>query len=276
MERKMYHCESCKRIFFHRERWENHIKKGCNRAICKTCNKKFQDVGRLRCHERIHTPTVSDREYGTCGKTFHLAKYFQKHRKNAEEIECDLCDTTFCHRSELERHKRTVHIGQGILEEVDLDLPICPQTGYEDTEGYREEMYEHMNKIRDSRDESDVHLFFNKQITPDFTYAELKDLLYEIMKNRGTTFKVNLGFGFILYHLVNKEFKYFYVSSNSLLFDAAFTVSKKMDIDRLMKHIIDLDLTENYYMKRPSSGWILTGMPNLEVKIFYLNGTPIG
>ena len=203
----------------------------------------------------------------------------QNHRENADPVECDLCDTTFCHRSELERHKRTSHIGQGIdktLEEVDLDIPICPRTGYEDTEGYREEMYAHMSKIRDSRDESDVHLFFNKQITPDFTYAELKDLLYEIMKNRGTTFKVNLGFGFILYHLVNKEFKYFYVSSNSLLFDVAFTVSKKTDIDKLMKHIIDLDLTENYYMKRPSSGWILTGMPNLEVKILYLKGTPLG
>ena len=181
--------------------------------------------------------------------------------------------------SELERHKRTSHTGQGInktLDESDLDQPICPQTVYEEMEEYQEEMTVHMSKIRDSRGESDVHLFVNKQITPAFTYADLQNLLYETMINRGTAFKTNLGFGFILYHLVDQEFKYFYVSSNTLLFDVAFTVSKRTDINTLMENIIDLDLTTNYYMKRPSSGWMLAGMPNVEIKIFYLRDVPLG
>ena len=276
MERNMYNCESCKMTFNRRERLEKHIKKGCNRTTCKTCNKKFTDVGRLRQHERLHITRASQRDCGTCGKTFQLAEYLRNHQKNADPIDCDVCDTTFCHKSEMERHKRTEHIGEGIDKVEDLNLPICPRSGYEDTEEYREEVYAHMSKIRDSRDEDDVHLFLNKQITPDFTYEDLKDMLYEIIENRGTAFKVNLGFGFILYHLVKREYKYFYVSSNTLLLDVAFTVSKKTDADKLMKHIIDLDLKTNYYMKRPSSGWMLVGMPNLELKIFYLNGVPLG
>ena len=178
--------------------------------------------------------------------------------------------------SELERHKRTVHVGQGIDEtdyDEDLKKPICPPTGYEEMEGYQEEMDTHMDTIRDSRNEGRPYIFLNKEITPAFTYEDLRDLIYETAMGRGTAFKVNLGFGFILYHVINQEFKYFYVSSNTLLFDVAFLVSKRTDIDTLMENIIDLDLKSNYYMKRPSSGWILAGMPNVEIKIFYLPNT---
>ena len=63
-------------------------------------------------------------------------------------------------------HKRTVHTGRGItstLDDTDLDQPVCPRTGYEDTEEYREEMDKHWDKIRDNRSESDVYTFLNKQ-----------------------------------------------------------------------------------------------------------------
>ena len=101
-------------------------------------------------------------------------------------------------------------------------------------------------------------------------------MIDETATGRGTAFKVNLGFGFILYHAVDKRFKYFYVSSNTLLFDVAFLVSKRTEINELVEYIIDLDLKSNYYMKRPSSGWVLAGIPNVEIKIFYLPGTLLG
>ena len=180
MERKMYKCEPCKMTFNRRERWESHIKRGCNRTTCKTCKKKFQDVGRLRRHESTHIPKISRWECTTCEKTFHLMHHLQNHQENSDSVECDLCDRTFCHRSELERHKRTVHTGQGInktVDDEDLKQPICPPTRYEEMEEYQEEMTAHISKIRDSQNESDVHLFLNKQTTPAFTYADLKKLI---------------------------------------------------------------------------------------------------
>ena len=116
--------------FDRRERWENHIKSGCNRTTCKICNKKFRRVARLREHERTHK--VSGWECTICGKMFHLRHHLQKHQENADLVECDLCSSTFCHRSELERHKRTSHTGQGInktLDDEDLNRSICSPTG---------------------------------------------------------------------------------------------------------------------------------------------------
>ena len=85
-----------------------------------------------------------------------------------------------------------------------------------------------------------------------------------------------MGFGFMLDHVVTKEFRYFYPSSNHLLFDRMVTISKKMDITTLLKRILDLDLTENYYMKRPSSGWLVAGLPNLHIQVAYLKNVVLG
>jgi len=43
-----------------------------------------------------------------------------------------------------------------------------------------------------------------------------------------------------------------------------------------MAKIINLDLTTNYYLKKPSSGWVLAGLPNVEIHITYLPHSPIG
>ena len=42
------------------------------------------------------------------------------------------------------------------------------------------------------------------------------------------------------------------------------------------KKILSLDLADKYYFQRPSSGWILAGLPNLEIKIMRIRGVPIG
>ena len=235
MGRKMYECESCKKTFNRCERLENHIKKGCNRTTCKTCNKKFRRATDVRRHERTHVPRVSQKECTTCGKTFKRARELQTHRKNADPVECDLCNTSFCHRSQLGHHKRTAHIVQGFVKTwyvEKLKRPIYP-TIDEETEGYQEEMVKHINKIRDRGDEKNVCIFLNKQITEAFTYQDLQNLIYETAMDRGTAFKINAGFGLMLHHLTTKEVKYFYVSPNTLLFDVAYTISKRSDLNAL-------------------------------------------
>ena len=42
------------------------------------------------------------------------------------------------------------------------------------------------------------------------------------------------------------------------------------------KKILSFDLADKYYFQRPSSGWILAGLPNLEIKIMRIRGVPIG
>ena len=89
-----HECGNCKQTFNRVERLENHIDKGCNRTICTTCNKKFR-----------------------------LNRGLQSHQKNADPKVCDVCDTIFCHESELERHKRTEHVGGEIRTVVKAATP---------------------------------------------------------------------------------------------------------------------------------------------------------
>ena len=199
-----YECDSCKQTFDRVERLENHIKKvhTNNKMTCSTCNEKCRDARKLQIHRRMHIPVVSKTRCTTCNKN---VRNLQKHQKNADPRVCHECDTIFCHVSEFERHKRTEHRGWGIVTKIDdskLDKPVYHRTGYEDTEGYLEEMNNHRNKISDSRSEGKFHVFINKKLTPDFTYKDLQKLLDDIYASQRTAFKVNLGFGFMLFHTV--------------------------------------------------------------------------
>ena len=274
-----YECDNCMQTFDRAERLEKHIEKGCNRTTCTTCNEKFDDVRRLQQHERMHEAealTICT----TCSKKFPCQDDLHRHQKNADPKVCDSCDIIFCHESELERHKRTKHVGGEIRTDNDfetaLDQPICPRTGFEEKEGYKEEVKDHWSEIRDMRKESRYYMDINKELSPDFTYKDLKKLLKEICIKLGHASKVNIGFGFMLRDNVTDEYRYFYVSTNNMIFDRAITLSKNADINDLMKRILDLDLMESYYMKRPSSGWVLAGLPNIFIKVMYMKKTVFG
>ena len=148
---------------------------------------------------------------------------------------------------------------------------ILPATGYEEKDGYKELVRQKINVIRDSEKKNKIYEVINKQIDSSYTYNDLYDLLLDIYCKRQKAFKVNLGFGFILHNPHDDEYKYYYVSTNNLLFDRAKTISRKKDLVKLMNHLKSLDLITNYYFKRPSSAWTMAGLTNIEVQIFYLD-----
>jgi hypothetical protein len=193
---------------------------------------------------------------------------------------CDVCDVIFCHESELDRHKRTNHAGGEIHTDVEfetwLDQPICLRTGFEESEGYKDAINAHWSKIRDSCKESSCLTDMNKELTPDFTYRDLKTILTDMCVKLGHGMRVNMGFGFMLYSSLTDEYRYFYVSTNSMIFDRAAFLCKMTDIDDLMKRLEDLELMENYYMKRPSSGWVVAGLPNIFIKFMYMKDVVFG
>ena len=85
----------------------------------------------------------------------------------------------------MERHKRTDHIDMIIggnidASDSDFNQPICPQTGFEDEEGYKEEVLNHWNVIRDSEKEGTYDMEIDKTLTPNFTYNDLEDMVESI------------------------------------------------------------------------------------------------
>ena len=89
-------------------------------------------------------------------------------------------------------------------------------------------------------------------------------------------FKINIGFGSILYDTVNNIYRYYYVSTNHYLFDTGFTISTNSDMADSFRKNISLDLADKIYFLRPSSEWILAGLPIIEIRIMRLKGVPIG
>ena len=84
---------------------------------------------------------------------------------------------------------------------------------------------------------------------------------------RGQAVKANLAFDFMLYHKITSEYKYYHSSSNTMEFNWAFTISQINNIDAFLKRLMDLDLSNTYYMKRPDISWVFVGLPNF--KLFF-------
>ena len=134
------------------------------------------------------------------------------------------------------------------------------------TEEYKAVKQAHAREIGDRLEGIEgVYQKVNKEIDLDFTYGDLyKLLLTQLERQDGHAFKVNLGFGFILFHIHTGEYRYYYNSTNSMLFERAFTINEINDVRTLIQRIIDLDLGETYYMRRHDSNWMLSSLPNID------------
>jgi len=267
-------CGSCFKKFDTNFELERH-KKDADPKVCNVCITTFCHESELQRHKNIqhrgHTTC------GTCRKKFPSSNDLWKHQKNADPRPCDVCNTTFCHEFELERHKRSQHVGQGVSDyQSDLDKPIYTQL-FEEDEGYKKVLADKWSLIRDQTlVESTFCAEINRQLTSNFTYKDMRDLLSKIIKERGVVIKVNLGFGFILHHNVTAEYRYYFPSSNTFLFDTMVTVSNNRDLNSLMRRIMAMYLEASYYMKRPGSGWTLVGLPNVLFNIVYRQGMVYG
>ena len=97
----------------------------------------------------------------------------------------------------------------------------------------------------------------NREIEPGFTYGNLKSLLDELMDKEVSIFKINIGFGVILYNTIQQIYKYFYVSNNSYLFEKSITISNRGDMEKFFEKIKDKNIAEKYFYQRLNSSWVL-------------------
>ena len=91
-----------------------------------------------------------------------------------------------------------------------------------------------------------------------------------------SVFKINLGFGVVLYNTVQQRHKYYYVSNNSYLIEKSTTISNRTDMNDFYEKIKNLNIAEKYFYQRPSSSWVLAGVPSIEIKVYRIRSIPIG
>ena len=74
----------------------------------------------------------------------------------------------------------------------------------------------------------------------------------------GKSCKINIGFGFMLRRKLTDQYRYYYVSTNHLLFDRTYTISTRQDIKNFINMVHDKNAPEDAYFKRPNSSWMFT------------------
>ena len=200
-----------------------------------------------------------------CKSVFHQVRDLERHQRSKKKIVCTCCQKTFCNDEHHQQHLRTVSKDES--KTIDLKQQIHPATPYESLDGFQELVAEKDNDIRTRTTTSEFKDTYNLKIDSNYTYQDLRDKILEIYKSQ-QNFKMNLAFGFILYQIVTGQFKYYYVSSNNFLFDRAITISSIEHLNKFMKKVVNLDLATNYYLKKPSSNWVLAGLTNEQICIY--------
>ena len=197
---------------------------------------------------------------------FKTTTGLKNHLKKQTKIQHE--GRNFCNDAHLQRHLLTITKPETI---PDLNQQIFPDTSYQNLQGYQDIIKVNYNQIMDHHKITKYYEVKNKEISSSFTYNELYQYLLGIYAKRQKAYKINLGVGIILYNPLEEQYQYHYVSTNNLLFEYAKTISNRKDITKLMKNIISLDLPTAYYLQRPSSKWVLSGITNIETRIYNLN-----
>ena len=75
---------------------------------------------------------------------------------------------------------------------------------------------------------------------------------------------------------MTSEYRYYYNGINNLIFETAFTISSRRDIETFFEKLTNIDLMTTYYLKKPSSNWVFCGLTNIEIFIYAIEDTLIG
>ena len=122
----------------------------------------------------------------------------------------------FCSESDFERHQRTDHpVQKGRGAPVDdtawreaLQQPLLIiNEAHLATPEYEALKQAHAREIGDRVEGIEgAYQKVNKEIGPEFTYNDLQELLLSQLEQQdGHSFKINIGFGFVMYHIHTGE-----------------------------------------------------------------------
>lgn len=188
---------------------------------CEVFDKVCKNKHELLYHEKRSCKSL---KCSDCNTKFKRRRDLERHRKNQKKTWCDDCQHMACNSMQWTQHMNSHKKVPEYLKICNLSQFIHPRTGYEDY-GYQKLQREKASEIRDKETESLYKKVVNKKIDYTYTFNDLYKELLKIYEYQTNAFKVNLGFGFILYNINTEEFKYFYCSTNNLLFQHAVTIN---------------------------------------------------
>ena len=213
----------------------------------------------------------------TCSKEFSTRKRLEDHKKNPIPQDCDLCEQKFCNQADYNKHKIIEHSGGSDSNSVDKEYEsilkqkiFAANSELDNDKEYQNIVQINKRNIEDKVVDRKMYMTVNKELTADSTYNDLKDLIVQAVEKHKNVMKFNIGFGIVLKNVLTSEYRYYYVSTNHMLFKTAKTMSTFSTIKDIIKEIYDVNISDHYYMLGPSSGWRLPKITNVFFKLFNL------
>jgi hypothetical protein len=123
--------------------------------------------------------------------------------------------------------------------------------------------------------EGPVESTYNIPMFPGMTMSDIAPALREIYDRQSHAYKVNLSFGFIMWHVVTGQFRYFRPFDNVNVFEAPILVSTRDDITKVLRKLKALDIVTEMTKNRPDTKWKLVLLTNIRVKTYNTN-FPLG
>ncbi len=205
----------------------------------------------------------------------------RRRRRPVISWKCNQCNAVFDYRRELNLHNRTFHNpNHSLLQEVPWgqggiapwELPNKTVVHPELRDVYNK----HKSYILDSHYTPPMDAIYNFPIDNTVNVDILMEKIQYVFDNRGNAFRLNLSFGIILQNTETDELVYYRPYSNALVFERAMYVSRRADLRRVKRRMVNLDILQYMLNQRPNTKYAPVLITNVRVWIWDLDYPLLG
>ena len=261
---------------------------------CRHCGEVFPSYPDLRQHLDSHVQPPIGHICTTCKKSFTRREYLLKHssRCRPKPFACDVCDSSFGRKQELDRHKRTVQCGgppqpgpapkrRRIVASLNEDPVLAPPVEHaandELSSAIRDFVHENWASVRTHVVNGPVQTRYNRRLASLDT-RDLHDQLFLLFDQQTTAFKINCSFGFVLREKENGRLRYYHSSNNCCgrILEEPALITNRADFDSFLERIQESDILQWAVAQRPNSDWVCEHVTNATFFINRIVDHPIG
>ena len=246
---------------------------------CTSCGARFPTYAGLQEHLLTHRTVCR-----TCNRAFTRRDKLLTHKcVTADHHSCESCRRTFSTRRKLKRHLRETSCSQPLppepkrqrvaaREEDPDDLTEPPSQQDPDLQDV---LTQHWSSIRSHVARGPIQTRYNYRLENNNTRT--LDLR-QIFREQTTACKVNLSYGFILYHKISGRFKYYHSSCNCCgrYLDKPRLVTNVETFEAFLERIHEQDILQWAIAQRPNSDWICSSVTNVTFFANKILQHPIG
>ena len=248
---------------------------------CRHCGEVFPSYSDLRQHLDSH---ASGHKCATCGRAFTRRDHLQRHVSGCrpKPFACDVCNSSFGRKQDLDRHKRTVKCRgppqpgpsapkrrRIALNEDPVSPPPVEPLDDELSSDLQDAVRDNWGSIRTHVVHGPIQTRYNRRLTSLDT-RDLHEQLRVLFDQQTTSFKLNCSFGFVLRENESGRLRYYHSSNNCCgrYLEEPSLITNRDDFDRFLARIQESDILQWAVAQRPNSDWVCEHVTNAT---FFLN-----